>query len=262
MNRIKIIESIPTNMDKMLIAHVLDKIDRGEFSNVNVYSNFLDPAVASFIGKALNIKHFSEDINSDTFLYGGYEYAERVSLVIKKDEYWKSRFKVIRVTPIANKIQNITLSHRDYLGSLMALGIKRECLGDIIVSETFADIIAIEDICEHILRELESVSKLKLNVSIYDIDEITIKEDDVAKKSITVSSSRLDSIIGKAFNLSRERAKEVISSGKTFVNFIKVYKNDMSIKQGDFITVRGMGRIKIISIKEPNKKGKIPIIFE
>ncbi len=189
--------------------------------------------------------------------YGGYELSERQMAAFLPDAlYYDYRYpiKVIQFTP-ANRKFSEELTHRDYLGSLMNLGIERCKLGDIVVEECAAFLFAEEKIAEYITENLTRVRHTVVNAEIKDIMDIsyTPRYETVTG---TVPSVRLDTVLATAYPLSRSRLAVLVESGKVFVNGKLVTSNGYDIKNGDIISSRGLGRIVFDKVISETQKGR------
>ena len=151
-----------------------------------------------------------------------------------------------------------SISHRDYLGALLNLGIKREKIGDIIIHDNFCQVVVSEDICDFIIINLEKVSKNKVKVKEITVKDIIESEQNFKEISFTVSSLRLDSVIGGVYNLSRSESLKLIKGEKVHVDYEKIISPSKEIKTNSLISVRGHGRA-IIEIGDMTKKGRIKI---
>ena len=197
------------------------------------------------------IKNAKDILNSETDLKykvdGGYQNAERQLIYIfpyyMEEDDIESNLKVIQ---IEGNFKFKSISHRDYLGALLNLGIKREKIGDIIIHDNFCQVVVSEDICDFIIINLEKVSKNKVKVKEITVKDIIESEQNFKEISFTVSSLRLDSVIGGVYNLSRSESLKLIKGEKVHVDYEKI------------ISVRGHGRA-IIEIGDMTKKGRIKI---
>ena len=151
-----------------------------------------------------------------------------------------------------------SISHRDYLGALLNLGIKREKIGDIIIHDNFCQVVVSEDICDFIIINLEKVSKNKVKVKEITVKDIIESEQNFKEISFTVSCLRLDSVIGGVYNLSRSESLKLIKGEKVHVDYEKIISPSKEIKTNSLISVRGHGRA-IIEIGDMTKKGRIKI---
>jgi RNA-binding protein YlmH len=195
---------------------------------------------------------------------GGYTGAERAVAVFYNDfsnidAYDpKSFFKLVNI----NLNGRDNLSHRDYLGSLMGLGIKREKTGDIVISGEHCDIVVISEIADYIFYNLDKVGNTKVNVQIKDLDEINVPEPKVREISVTVASLRLDSVSAPGFGMSRSKVVDFIKAGKLNLNWEMTDNPDKLVKEGDNISIRGKGRLVIKKVGGKTKKDRTGIILK
>lgn len=252
--------------DKLLISKILDKINISKVNNKIVYSNFLNPYEEKII------KQFLVRIKENNYLfYGGYENSERKILIIYPDKLstiFEQNIpnidKIIKVIRI--ELPNETkgkYGHKNYLGAIMKLGIKREMVGDIIFDENGADIIIANDILNFIIQEISFLKRFSKS-KIYEIPLNHIRKNEQQKEliEIKVPSMRLDSIVSEIANVSRNKASDIILSEKVFVNYICETKTSKEIKVGDIVTIRNKGRFTIIDNVGKTKKDKKIILIE
>ena len=154
------------------------------------------------------------------------------------------------------------LTHRDYLGSLLSLGIKREMTGDIIVYENGADIIILKEIADFLLMNYEKAGRTSLNLEIADISKLDVGNINIEEKSDTVASLRLDGLVSSVFGLSRGKAQEAIKAGLVFVNSAAAMKPDMQLEEGDKLVLRGRGKAVLREIAGRTRKDRIYIKFD
>lgn len=154
------------------------------------------------------------------------------------------------------------LTHRDYLGSLMGLGIKREMTGDIIVRDGGADIIIMKEIADFLLMNYEKAGRANLKLEIADIAALDTGTVNIEEKRDTVASLRLDNLVSSVFGLSRGKAQEAIKTGFVFVNSSQVQKPDMQLSEGDKLVLRGRGKAVLREIQGKTRKDRIYIIFD
>lgn len=148
--------------------------------------------------------------------------------------------------------------HRDILGALMALGFERERMGDIVLCEARAYVFAEPEMAEYIVRSLESAGRVTLKARIPDgVPEFPPPAGRVFRD--TVPSLRLDAVLAAGFSLSRSDASEKITQGKVFVNQALKQRADAPVQEGDLISLRGEGRIRLESVDGETKKGRIAV---
>ena len=154
------------------------------------------------------------------------------------------------------------LTHRDYLGSLMGLGIKREMTGDIIVRDGGADIIIMKEIADFLLMNYEKAVLANLKLEIADITALDTVTVNIEENRDTVASLRLDNLVSSVFGLSRGKAQEAIKTGFVFVNSSQAQKPDMQLNEGDKLVLRGRGKAVLREIQGKTRKDRIYIIFD
>ena len=248
--------------ERLLIAGIEDKREQCEERYMITNTAFLDVrqrSAAEIYIKKCGVKN--------GIFRGGHDGAERcvliflpeyLGLIDDLEEFFKEEpendpLAVIRVTK-AQKAGELT--HRDYLGALMGLGIKRECIGDILVRPDGADIIVLREISEYIAMHFDKAGRISLNAEKIDISQVRTAEQKIREKSDTVASLRLDNVVSSAFNVPRTSAAAAIKAGLVFVNNIQIEKTDLQIKEGDFFSYRGKGKCRLAEIGGKSRKDR------
>lgn len=191
---------------------------------------------------------------------GGYKEAERSSIFIYP--YYMEYENVensLRFLQIEGNFKFKSISHKDYLGALMNLGIKREKIGDIIIHENFCQLIVSDDICDFIVMNLEKVSRNNVVIREITREEVSYNPPNYKDVAFTVSSDRLDCIISGLYNISRQDSAKYINGERVHVNYEKIDSPSKVIHSGSLISVRGKGRAIVSQIGDLTKKGKIKI---
>ena len=190
--------------------------------------------------------------------YGGYDTAERVVAGFGENvENSDFPIKCLVISPVMSKFAD-KLSHRDFLGSLMNLGIKREMLGDIIVSDNCGYLLCLEQIADYIRDNLTRIKHTSVSVKEVDsLPENIIKEPEPAE--LVVSSLRLDVLISAVYKLSRNEASKLFSAGKIFVNSKLTENTSYQVKENDRISVRGFGRFIFLEQLRKTKKDRLVV---
>lgn len=242
--------------DKLILSRAEDalKITEQRFSVHTV--GFLNPHQRSLILKNIYPR---QDVKM--FFEGGYEDAER-TLFISAPEYEEvdiaSILKVIKIS--GRDVDKLT--HRDYLGSLMGLGITRENIGDILVSESGALVFVKAEIAEYILINLEKIGRHGIKTELCDSKEIEIPKPKIKEIKGTVSSLRLDAVLSLGLGISRARAVELIGQGLVYLNWEVSESVSLQINEGDLISARGFGRMRLMEIGGLTRKGRTGIVIE
>lgn len=260
-----------TPEDKILIARYEDKVRQCSENSMITCTCFLDMHERSVIAS-----HLSPQSEAKTVFYGVFEDAERNAAVMLP--YYieatdtESLCRYFAENPEDNPLAVIEvekdrfskpLSHRDYLGALMALGIKREMTGDIIVSENGCSIAVLSHMASFIAENLCKAGRGTLKATVVSPSTVLNTEKPTGlEDSFTVSSMRLDSVVKNAFGVSRTDACKAIESGIVFVNDTECLKPDKKIGDGDKIVFRRKGRIIIENCSGISKKGRTIVIIK
>ncbi len=198
-------------------------------------------------------------LRADYIFDGGYDDAERkVCIFISDYSESDSPLSFLRIRAVSQK----PLTHRDYLGALMGLGVKRQCIGDILVNDGGADIIVLSEIAQFLLNEFDKAGHANLSVSEISRDELCVPVTASVIRKDTVSTLRLDSVTASAFSISRTTACEFIRSGRVYINGRQSLKNDAKISEGDKIVIRGKGKAILREVGGLSKKDRIFITTE
>ena len=174
---------------------------------------------------------------------------------LSEDASWAE----IAVLDLEGNFNYSKVSHRDYLGALLSVGIKREKMGDILVKDNGAYVFLAESIATYILTNLPKVKGVTVNANQITPQEVVLPQSTQKEVNLTCASLRLDVILSGGFNLSRSQANDLIKAKKVQVDHQEVVDNDYRLKEGEIISVRTKGRIKIAEISGNTKKGKIKI---
>lgn len=154
------------------------------------------------------------------------------------------------------------LTHRDYLGTVMSLGITSQKLGDIVVYDDFAYIILHSDVAEFVADNLHKIGNQGVKAEIID-DLHNIKIERKYKTIGTVCAApRLDAVVGAAANISRSQASSLINAGKVKLNHRLVEKTAESVKEGDLLSIRGYGRFLVYSFDGETRKQRLHITLK
>ena len=266
MNRQEILSKYEGEEDKLLVSKLLDKIELVDKKNNIENTDFLDIHQRGILERVLKTVKYKNYI-----IYGGYENAERTMIILypekletvfEKDLFdYNSIIQVLRIT-LPNEIRG-KYSHRDYLGAVIKVGIKREKVGDIIVSIDGADIIATKEMVSYLSASLSELTRFsKSNFEIHKIEELNMLPPKTEMINIIIPSMRIDSIVSEIIRTSRSKAMDFIETERVFINSELVTKNAKILKENDLITVRGKGRFKINKILNSTKKGNLVVEIE
>ena len=228
-------------------AHIYDLAEKAYRQGRSLYGDFLSEGS---IGELLRRRDF---LPMHPVLFGGYEDAER-KMVGFIPEYEEEDFPISVLSFSSPRIKN--LSHRDFLGSIMALGIKREKCGDIIIGEDTCQLLLHSDIADFVCSSLEKVGREGVKTELIELCGLIVPEKKFTSISGTVASPRLDAVISLFAGKGRSKSAELIKGGLVFINGIAADKCDMHLSEGDTISVRGIGRATL-SVGGHSKKDRI-----
>lgn len=198
---------------------------------------------------------------ADYVIYGGHTHPDRVVIRFGNEEDlgYTVPFPVscLHVEPLNRKFADV-LSHRDFLGALMNLGIDRSTIGDIRVGDREAYLFCQETIAEYICQNLNQIKHT--HVACHVTDNYTEPEEEAPEeKMIQVSSCRVDALIAKVYNMSRSDCLELFRTGKVFVDGRSCESNSRLLKGGETINARGYGKFTFSGDARETRKGKLAI---
>lgn len=257
--------------NKLLIKNLEERYTKFSDYYMLLNSDFLSMEQQSLVCGFVK-KHEKEGV----MFFGGYEDAERKQVYfvpdymgVENEKDLAAHFAVdSSVCPLAvlnvcvPRAERGKLSHRDYLGALMGEGIKREKIGDIIVSEDGAQIIAVKEMVDYLAGNFTQVGRVAVKAEATAINKINVGEIRKKVNKFTVSSPRVDNIVSAIFGVSRKDATEAISRGRVFVGGVEISKPDMVLKGGEKVVLRGKGKAVYLGETGTSRKGKIYIEAE
>ncbi len=238
--------------DRLLLARLLDRLDASE--NYPTATRFLSPRERTLAEDAVRLAGAA----SRCAFFGGWEDAERTVALLFPD--WMDAADAAAAAPIAllraEKSPADTLSHRDYLGSLMGLQIERAMVGDILVHDAGADLFVLREAAEFLLLHFDRVGRRRITLSEIPLSELRRAETAETSGEGSVASLRLDSVAALIFGLPRAQAQEAVAHGSVYLNGRVCLKPDHEIAAGDRLTLRGKGRARVESLGGMSRKGR------
>lgn len=241
--------------DRLLLTRIMEKADTCREKCYLTSTRFLDMREAAMAEQLL-----IQSGGGSWRFCGGYDDAERRTIIFLPDYMDEPESEDLPITVIrCTKSRSDELSHRDYLGSLMGLQIKRECIGDILVGEHGADIIVLREIAPFLLMNYGKAGRKHIQTEEIPLTDIIIPTPEVKMLRDTVASLRLDSVCASLFRISRTKAVDHIRAGRVFLNNRPCVHPDKEIQEKDRITLRGMGKGELDEILGESRKKRIVI---
>ena len=260
-------------MDKDFLKKRLADLSRRAYNSGSYsFTDFLSPSDAALAFETLETRktntsgatgaaHNTDNIKN-VKLWGGAEGCERV-MVRFGDPYelgYETDFpiKVLKFSPVNPKFAE-DLSHRDYLGTLMNLGIERDTIGDIIIQDGVAYIFVADRISDYICENVTCIRHTNIKCGVYDNADIKIQQN-FEEVRLIIPSHRLDAMIARLFNLSRNTAATLFAENKVMINGQVCVSGKTSLSEGDVIAVRGHGKFLFTGKDGETRKGNMIVI--
>ena len=244
-------------MDAFLFDHLTDLSARSDKQNVFTFSDFLSPEEQS---KLLNLRRQLTPFT----LFGGAPGTERNMARFGSETQlgYAQPFPIVclKAAPVNIRFAE-ALTHRDYLGALMSLGIERSVIGDIIVRDTACYLFCTQRIAPYLTENLTRIRHTDVRLTLCEtLPEGSLYETEELR--LTVSSLRLDCVAGAAVKLSRSRISDLIKEKKVFLNSGICEKPDTLLQPDDRFSVRGYGKFRFKETLGNSKKGKFVLLIE
>lgn len=163
----------------------------------------------------------------------------------------------VKISALRARAHFASPTHRDYMGAILGLGIKREWLGDIWVNGEEAVIFVMQTVERHIADGLEKVGRYGVKLQRAELNELTPPERKVKRVSFSVKSMRFDAVLAGMFGLSRTAAASHIAAGEASLNYSECLKNDALVSPGDIISLRGCGKGAVSELGGLSRKGRL-----
>ncbi len=243
--------------DQLFEKRMMELGKMAYYRGILTFSDFLDLNQQNIL-HSLSFRDTGVQVKT----FGGYESAERQMAAFVPDALsYEQAYPIacIKVQPLNRKFSE-ELTHRDYLGAILNLGIERSKTGDILLDDSCGYIFCCESMADFLTEELVRIRHTSVQARRLSQEEPlpSPKREEV---SGTVASPRLDSVIALAFGSSRSSILGLIEGGKVFVNGKSVVSNGYGIKDGDIVSVRGKGKFQFGSVTNKTKKNRYHVIL-
>ncbi len=249
LDRKTVLWGITDTDQRLCLSHLCDRLDASEKTQRTTYTRFLTPLEANLARERLS--------SYDVRFSGGFDGAERVMAAFVPNEWEDIDFPLcaIKIKALGER----KLSHRDYLGSLLSLGIERELVGDIVILDDGAAVVVCREIAEFIMMNVSKVASSGVRLSLMEDASSLGSQKSFKEISATVSSMRLDCVVSALASFSRSKAAECISRSNVNVNYKTQESVSYIVKDGDVISVRGYGKAIVETNLALTKKGRVHI---
>ncbi len=228
--------------------------DRSFRSGQFAFTDFLSMAELSVF-----YENERELLYASPVLFGGYEGAERQMIRFGNEEElgYEEAFPIdaLRVTPVMSKFSD-DLNHRDFLGALMNLGIKREMTGDIVVNGKDAFVFCRSTLSPYIMENLTKVKHTSVKVENANGEEV-VSSQERKERIVQIQSNRIDAVAAKVYGMSRQEALALFAEHRVYLNGKECTGNAKTLCPGDIVSVRGKGRFEFEEELNLSKKGKL-----
>ncbi len=238
--------------ERYLKKRFLELSKRADAKNIVTFSSFLN------MNELYIFHQVSKEFYSSFELFGGYSHAERQMAAFVPDALysaWEYPLDAVQFKPLNPKFAE-NLTHRDVLGTLMNLGIKREMLGDILMQDSGIAVFCAKSVSGFLIDNCIKIRHTMVDGHKIPVADFTYQPKFIEQDS-TVSSLRLDTILADICKLTRSAAQKIISEGNSFINSRKILQNDYNCKNGDILSVRHYGKFQIEEVYGTTKKGRI-----
>lgn len=219
------------------------------------FSGFLDlrqQKIAQYVANSVKANSF--------VFYGGFENAERKMFGVFPDYIidYNSQFPIDYVEILHSRV----LTHRDFLGSLMSLGIKREIVGDIIAGENKSFVVLQNNMSAHITQNLSKIGNVGVKIRLCTADEIGSTQNKFEEDTVIVSSMRIDCIVAAFASKSRADSAKLVESERVSVNHEIVSSVSKCLTEGDIVSIRSVGKFVIGQCNTRTKKGRLVLCYK
>lgn len=253
MNKDLLTRHISDIQDKQLIKGVLDLYEQTCATHKIRHTKFLYPYQIDYCKNILcsldEVSHQASSLNDDPerqIIYFFPNYIDPADI--------ESALSILRIEPDRNGEK---LAHGDFLGAILATGISRNCVGDILFSNNIAYAVILKSVESLLLTNLARVGNS--NVSVCAVESLPPRENAFSERVITVASLRLDGIVASIINGSRTKSQALIRNGTVKINSQEIKNNAKSVNFKDRITIRGVGKFVIDELLSETKKNRYRI---
>lgn len=262
MNKTELLTKLAADADERLVlARVMDKLEFTQNRSVPAHTFFLtlaqQEAAERLIAACGHPAHL---------FWGGWEKAERKLIAFLPDWMEPEDFTANEDAPITALTLipsgDEKLTHRDYLGAILGLGLTREKIGDLLVGDGVCQVLLLREVEHVLLTQLDQVGRARVKVTACPLSELQPPEQKTKTIRDTVAALRLDAVLAAGFSTSRSKAADLISAGRVSINHRECMKGDRTVNEGDVLTCRGLGKCVVKEVLGASRKGRIMLVLE
>lgn len=262
MNKTELLNKCARNEEeRLLLARVLDKLELAHNRSVPAYTHFLSPGERACVEGMLAAWG-----RPPHAFFGGYEGAERTVCGfapdwMDPDELFRGEDSPVAALRISFRAGD-SLSHRDFLGAVLGLGLTREKLGDLLVGEERCDLLLLRETCPIVVSQLSQVGRYPVKCRAAQLGELEPCPPEIKLIRDTVATLRLDAVAACGFSMARGKAAALIESGRVTLNHREATKPDRGVAEGDVVACKGLGKFVVKEASGLSKKGRIMLVLE
>lgn len=237
--------------ERMCLIRAVDRLERGKERDIPTATAFLTPREQALLRAVL----------PDCRFWGGTDGAERAvaywlpDYLTREDYFSEGVIDCLR----GSFYEKDALSHRDVLGAMMGAGIRRDAVGDIYVRETCFECFVSADLTRYLLDNMTQAGRQHLRLAVIDPAEVVAPAQTLKSMRLSVASLRLDCVLAAAFHLSRGDASNAIRAGAAAVDGLPCEKPDRQLIEGETLSLRGKGKLRILEQSGQTKRGRIAL---
>lgn len=223
---------------------------RAVYTGQTQFTRFLEPAAER---DALSAAHAA---GAQARFFGGYDGAERRVAAFYADEPPEDSEYPLQALALRWNVKFASVQHRDLLGAAMGLGLERDALGDVALSNHPGEayLFCLREIAPYISANLESAGRAKLTVSPAESPDVA--EPEGTELRVTVQSLRLDAVLAAGYKLSRAEAQRLIAAGLVKLDHAPELRGDAKLEPGSLLSVRGYGRLRVDELQGETRRGR------
>lgn len=219
--------------EKNEVLNLYEKYRLAKEKDIPIFGNsFYTPNIWKWFKRNFNSSIFKVESN------GVFDDSERRMISFNNMYNTPFPMKLLKIKN-TSKFNNIT--HRDYLGAILAIGIERNKIGDLLVKDNFCYVPVHEDIESFLICNIDKIGKASCKLETLDKYE-SLPQFNFIEEVILVSSLRIDGLVSKLANVSRAKAQLMVEQGKVLVDYVKIKDKSYEVKMDERITIRGIGK--------------------